>query len=900
MTTQRSNKTNYLRVFVGDQEKYQMMEQQLSVKNDQRERLSLKQRQKSEEQNKWEINRMVTSGVFRVNSIRFDVEEDDDKRVVLMVHDHKPPFLEGMRFTAGQTEPIQIVKDLTSDMAKLSKKGSVLLRTIRESNDRGKMRERFWELAGSKLGDLLNIKKREESNDTAEFDEEGNVDYKKSSQYQLSMLKKNEAVSDFSKKKTMQEQREYLPVYSVRTELIKLIHDNKVIIIVGETGSGKTTQLTQYLHEEGYTKFGVVGCTQPRRVAAVSVAKRVAEEMGTNLKETVGYAIRFEDCTSKSTRIKYMTDGVLLRESLNDPDLEQYSAIVMDEAHERSLHTDVLFGILKKVAQRRRDIKIIVTSATMDADKFSNFFGGAPVFNIPGRAFRVDVRFSEKVCDDYVDAAVKKVIDIHVKEPPGDILVFMTGQEDIETTCMVLAERLSKMEQIPPMLILPIYSQLPSDAQAKIFEKSDRRKCVVATNIAETSLTLDGVRYVVDTGFCKLKVYNPRIGMDALQITPISQANANQRSGRAGRTGPGKAFRLYKGSSYRDEFHANNIPEIQRTNLANVVLLLKSLNIEDLFLFDFMDPPPEESILNAMYQLWIIGALDNKGRLTKLGAKMAEFPLDPSLSKILITAEEFECTEEALTIVSMLSVPSIFYRPKDREKEADSAREKLFIAESDHLTLYNVFNQWKRNNYSGEWCNKHFVHVKSLRKVREVRAQLKDILKQQNIKLLSCDQNLDKVRKAICSGYFTNAAKIKGIGDYINLRTGLPCKLHPSSALFTLGFAPDFVVYHELILTSKEYMHCVTNVDPYWLAEMGSMFFSVKQSIGGKMKLKSEIEKEEREKMMREIALDTEDRQTLPSRIDTVEHLANAIERPQSAIVYMRGRGTTPKRTPIV
>jgi pre-mRNA-splicing factor ATP-dependent RNA helicase DHX38/PRP16 len=466
---------------------------------------------------------------------------------------------------------------------------------------------------------------------------------------------------------------------------------------------------------------------------------------------------------------------------------------------------------------------------------------------------------------------------------------------------LVLAERISKMENIPPMLILPIYSQLPSDAQAKIFEKSDKRKCIVATNIAETSLTLDGVKYVVDTGYCKLKVYNPRIGMDALQITPISQANADQRAGRAGRTGPGKAFRLYKGSAYREELHKNNIPEIQRTNLANVVLLLKSLNIKDLLSFDFMDPPPEETILNAMYQLWILGALDNKGNLTELGKKMSEFPLDPSLSKILITAQTYQCTKEALTIVSMLSVPSIFYRPKEREQESDAAREKLFVPESDHLTLYNVYHQWENNNYSTEWCNKHFIHVKSLRKVREVRAQLKDIMVQQKIELISCNQNLDMVRKAICAGYFTNAAKIKGIGDYVNLRSGLPCKLHPSSALFSLGYAPDYVVYHELIMTSKEYMHCVTTVDPYWLAEMGPMFFSVKEPLGNR-RLRSQIEQEEKKKMLDMIdKMNVQAEIQEASKIETIEALAQKIERPQSSIVYMGGSGAaTPRRTPMV
>lgn len=328
------------------------MEQQLELRNERRDKLTLKQKERSEEQNKWELNRMLTSGLFKINNIRMDLEEDDDKRVVLMLHDIQPPFLEGKKINMNKNEQIQIVRDPMSEMAQFSKKGSSLIAQMRERTDKTKMRERFWELAGSRLGDILNVKQREDETESVQLDDEGNFDYRKSNQYADALNKKNEAVSDFSKNKSMTEQREYLPVYSVRSHLLQLIHDNKVIIIVGETGSGKTTQLTQYLHEAGYSKNGIIGCTQPRRVAAVSVAKRVAEEMATQLKQVVGYAIRFEDCTSPETKIKYMTDGVLLRESLNDPDLEQYSAVIMDEAHERSLHTDVLFGILKKVCQR--------------------------------------------------------------------------------------------------------------------------------------------------------------------------------------------------------------------------------------------------------------------------------------------------------------------------------------------------------------------------------------------------------------------------------------------------------------------------------------------------------------------------------------------------------------------
>jgi pre-mRNA-splicing factor ATP-dependent RNA helicase DHX38/PRP16 len=646
-------------------------------------------------------------------------------------------------------------------------------------------------------------------------------------------------VSEFAKSKTIKEQREYLPIYSVRYDLLNIIKDNRVVIIVGETGSGKTTQLTQYLYEDGYSSYGIIGCTQPRRVAAVSVAKRVSEEMGCDLGNKVGYAIRFEDCTSKDTVMKYMTDGVLLRESLNDPDLEQYSSIIMDEAHERSLNTDVLFGILKKVVARRRDLKLIVTSATMNAQKFSEFFGNAPVFDIPGRTFQVEYKFSKIMHEDYVDSAVKQAIEVHLRYPRGDILVFMTGQEDIEATCLLIHERLNRLgDTVPKLAILPIYSQLPSDFQARIFEKTEFRKCIVATNIAETSLTLDGVKYVIDTGLCKLKVYNPKIGMDALQVTPISQANANQRGGRAGRTGPGVCFRLYTDHAFRTEMWENNIPEIQRTNLSNVVLLLKSLNIDNLLEFDFMDPPPQDTILNSMYQLWMLEALNNSGGLTNTGRKMVEFPLDPPLSKILIMSERFGCSAEIITIVSMLSVPSIFYRPKDREAESDKAREKFFVPESDHLTLLNVYQKWKGSGYSTEWANTHFIHIKSLRKVREVRQQLLDIMKMQKISLISCGNNWDVIRKCISSGYFHNAAKLKGIGEYVNLRTGIPCVLHPSSSIYSLGYTPDYVVYHELIMTTKEYMSCVTAVDPIWLVELAPLFFSVKENYTERMSKK--------------------------------------------------------------
>ena len=851
--------------FLSNPDKVRNFENQLNQQQQGQKRISAKANALINDRNRWEEDRLLASGIMQRTNVVLptDLESETEVRVHLLVHDTKPPFLDGRISFTKVVDPILPVKDATSDVAVLSRKGSKILRETKEEKDRLASLKKYWELEGSKMGNLIGISKKQVENAAGDDDEAGFTD-----SFADAHLKDPNTLTTVEKKllfDEIQEKRKMLPIATCKSELLKLIRENNIVVIIGETGSGKTTQMTQYLYEAGYGKNGMIGCTQPRRVAAMSVAKRVAEEAGVTIGGLVGYSIRFEDVTSKETKIRYLTDGVLVRESLTDTDLDQYSVIIMDEAHERALNTDVLFGILKQVARRRADIKLIITSATMDADKFARFFGGVPTFRIPGRTFPVEVLFTKSPIEDYVDAAVQQTLQIHVGRGPGDILIFMTGQEDVEMTCLLIQDGLTKLNggksiddpesTVKPLMILPMYSQLPADLQAKIFFKSPAgiRKVIVATNVAETSLTVDGIFYVIDSGFIKMKVYNPRIGMDALQVFPVSKASADQRAGRAGRTGPGVCYRLFTERIYRDELLLTTVPEIQRTHLANVVLLLKTLGVDNLLDFDFMDPPPQDNIQQSLYQLWVLGALDDTGSLTKLGRKMAEFPLDPALSKMLIVSEDLGCSEEIVTIVSMLSVPTIFVRPKERAEESDQMREKFMVPESDHLTFLFVYQQWKSMKCSARWCVENFIQSKAMRRVQEIREQLVDIMKKTGMRLRSAGGLWDPVREAIASAFFHNAARMKGVGEYVNMRTGLPCYLHPTSSLYGLGYTPEYIVYHELVYTTKEYMQHVTAVDPFWLARVGPMFYSVKES-GISRSEREERDRLEKERMEKELA----------------------------------------------
>ncbi|OLY81585.1 Pre-mRNA-splicing factor ATP-dependent RNA helicase-like protein cdc28 [Smittium mucronatum] len=665
------------------------------------------------------------------------------------------------------------------------------------------------------------------------------------------------------KKSTMKQVRESLPIFKYRQQLLDAVENFQILIIVGETGSGKTTQLPQYLYEAGYCKDGKkIGCTQPRRVAAMSVAARVADEMGTKIGHEVGYAIRFEDCTSEKTRIKYMTDGMLLREFMTEPDLAGYSCLMIDEAHERTLHTDILFALVKDIARFRPDLKLLISSATMDAQKFSEYFDDAPIFKIPGRPYPVEIYNTKAPEANYLTAAVTTILQIHASQPKGDILVFLTGQDEIEQAMENLTVACRALgSKIAELIICPIYSNLPSELQAKIFDPTPEgaRKVILATNIAETSITIDGVVYVIDPGFVKQNSYNPRSGIESLQVVACSRASASQRSGRAGRVGPGKCFRLYTQHAYMNELEDNTAPEILRVNLSSVVLTLKCLGINNLIKFDFMDPPSPELLKLALEQLYALGALNDKGEMTKMGRRMAEFPMDPMLSRALLASEKYDCANEMATIVSMLSVSgSVFYRPKDKKLFADRAHANFVITGGgDHLALLNCYNQFVDSGYNMQWCFENYVQYKSMTRARDTRDQLialmerveiytKEASGEENSELTSRNLNpqeisskSEDIRKSLTAGFFFNSAKLgKSKEGYSTVKRQHTVYIHPSSCLFEVK--PQWVIYYELVLTSKEYMRQITEIDPKWLVELAPHFYS-KQEIEDSSKRKMPI-----------------------------------------------------------
>ncbi|KAI3426778.1 RNA helicase [Psidium guajava] len=631
-----------------------------------------------------------------------------------------------------------------------------------------------------------------------------------------------------------------LPILQFEEKIAETVEKNPVVVIIGETGSGKSTQLSQILHRRGYTKSGIVGVTQPRRVAAVSVARRVAHELGVKLGEEVGYAIRFEDRTSERTRIKYLTDGVLLRESLSNPELNEYSVIILDEAHERSLNTDILLGLMKRLVKiRSSSLRVLITSATLDGNKVSKFFSDCPVLNVPGKLYPVEIVYSRERPTSYLETSLRTALKIHVREPEGDVLIFMTGQDDIEKLVSKLEDEVRSLEEGSCMdaIILPLHGSLPPESQVRVFTPPppNCRRFIVATNIAETSLTVDGVVYVIDSGYVKQRGYNPSTGMYSLDVVPVSKVQADQRAGRAGRTRPGKCYRLYPSIVYQDELPDVTVPEIQRSSLAGSVLYLKSLDLSDIDIlrFDFLDSPSYGSLEDALKQLYLIDAIDEDGSITSIGRTMAELPLEPSLSRTLMEANEYGCLPQALTIAAMLSAETSLLpgRSKGTEKKRRHGPDLPDGSGlGDHIQLLQIYEEWGQNDYDIGWCKENNLQVRGMLFVKDVQKQLCQIMQKTAKGALDVRTSESRkerrddyrnLRKALCAGYANQLAERMTLHNgyrTIGVKSQL-VQVHPSSVLGTdeQGMYPDFVVYHELITTSRPFMRNVCAIDMKWV-----------------------------------------------------------------------------------
>jgi ATP-dependent RNA helicase DDX35 len=592
---------------------------------------------------------------------------------------------------------------------------------------------------------------------------------------------------------------------------------------------------------------------KPRRVAATTVAARVAEEMSCEVGQEVGYSIRFEDLTSAKTRIKFLTDGMLLREALVDPLLSRYSVIMVDEAHERSLSSDILLGLLKKIRKRRPELRIIVSSATLDAQRFASFFTEedskdeqCKIISLEGRAHPVDIYYLEEPAPDYVDKAIETAFRIHTQEPDGDILVFLTGREEIDRATQALSERAAtlhpKAQALQP---LPLYAGLTTDEQMYVFEPaaSNTRKIILATNIAEASVTIDGIVYVIDTGFVKLRAYNPTTNIETLTPTPISKASATQRAGRGGRTKPGKCYRLYKQSSFQS-LPETTVPEIQRSNLAPLVLQLKALGIDNIVRFDFLTPPPAELMIRAFEILFALGAVDDYAKLTSpLGTRMAELSLPPMMAKSLLSAPSYNCLPEILSIAAMTSLQgSVWFHHEGAQKAMELSRRKFAAEEGDHLTLLNVYQVYvTQGKKSAQWCHANHLNAKSMARAVSIRSQLVRYLQRFGVVVpdatlpppLSTGDKGTQIRKCITSGFFANAAKMQPDGSFKSVSGGLTLYAHPSSLMFNRK--AEFVIFDEVVETGEKiYMRDVTKIEKGWLVELGEGYYRVNEGSGWK------------------------------------------------------------------
>jgi HrpA-like RNA helicase len=680
-----------------------------------------------------------------------------------------------------------------------------------------------------------------------------------------------------------------LPIYKHKNEIVNLIKNSNIniIIIMGETGCGKTTQVPKIIYENCPLENKMICITQPRRIAAISISQRVAEEMNTKLGDLVGYSVRFKEKMSNKTKIKFVTDGMLVRECILDKQLSKYKYIILDEIHERSIHTDILMMICKDliINKKRKDLKIIIMSATLNPKKYMDYFNTNTLIKIEGRRYPVKVyNISEEennnnknnlinknikendyydLISKYIDRCLNCILQIILSDEEekkhGDILVFLPGQEDIEDLQELLLNKKEEIinefpEKKIEFKILPLFGSLPSNQQMKIFRPlknkfgKNIRKIILSTNIAETSLTIKNIKFVIDSGFFKMRKFYPKLNIDTLKITPISKNSALQRSGRTGRESSGNCYRLYTQKEYNN-FTENTEPEIQRINLRNISLQLFSIGYNDFNNIDFIDKPPKENFNNAYEELILLGAIENdeSHKITEFGKKMSILPMDPIYSIILINAlnnEYNEVFEDIVSIISILQSDNIFYNQNSKKEIIEKKREKYIDSCSDHLTLRNIFKEYKNTNNKEQFCKENYLNDKALSKSMEIFKQLIGYLKKIKIneykndekmeindKITQIDNYLDSLKnegidnnenknklilKCLLTGYFNNIAKYTNDNFFNTIKGNQLCKIHPTSVLIKkpkLGKQYGYLIFNEIIITSKKYIKCCTLIN---------------------------------------------------------------------------------------
>ena len=623
-----------------------------------------------------------------------------------------------------------------------------------------------------------------------------------------------------------------LPITKKKDEIIEAIKNHQVVVITGETGSGKTTQIPKMCIEAGRGIDGMIGCTQPRRIAALTVAQRIADELDEDLGKSVGYKIRFQDRTNKDIHIKLMTDGVLLMEAQSDPYLNKYDTLIIDEAHERSTNIDFILGILKRLLSRRRDLKLIITSATIDPEKFSKAFDKAPIIEVSGRMYPVEVRYrpidpkmGEEGETSHVDAAARAVGELS-REEPGDILVFMPTQQDIVDTCDILTAGKGGNSTV-----LPLFGRLSSSEQHRVFARTRKRKIVVATNVAETSITIPGIRYVVDTGLARISEYNPGTRTKRLPVKVISQSNAIQRKGRCGRVQNGVCVRLYTEEDYEKRPFFTT-PEILRSNLAEVILRMIALKMGNIASFPFIDSPSPGNIRDGFALLQELGATRTEGRkvfLTGKGTAMSRLPIDPRISRMIIDAERYGCMEEVIIIASALSLQDPRERPLEKKQEADRMHKPFVNPASDFITLLNIWNRYhdirkelKTQNKMRRFCREQFLSYRRMREWRDVYEQISKILRETGHKkatgTLQGEALYEGIHKAILGGYISSIG-VKKEKNIYTMAKGKEAMIFPGSGIFKHG--GDWIVSAEIVETSRIFARINAVIQPEWLEEVG-------------------------------------------------------------------------------